>query len=61
MDLRLSDDDVNVLRGLLHDYLPSLKFETARTEGGDLRQVLVARRTLCERLLDELSHVSARG
>ena len=59
MDLRLRDDEVDILRGLLHDYLPGLKFEAARTEAGDLRHLLLARQTLCERLLEELSRVSA--
>jgi hypothetical protein len=59
MDLRLRDDEVDILRGLLHDYLPELKFEAARTEAADLRHVLLVRQTLCERLLEELSRVSA--
>jgi hypothetical protein len=42
---------------LLHDYLPELKVETARTAAGDLRHVLVERQMLCERLLKELSDV----
>jgi hypothetical protein len=60
MDLRLSHDEAHILHGLLHDYLPELKFETARTGAGDLRHVLVERRLLCERLLKELSDVPAR-
>jgi hypothetical protein len=55
MDLMLNDDDVEVLRGLLHDYLPELKWEVARTESPEVRHVLVKRQALCERLLDQLS------
>lgn len=54
MDVRLSDDEVQTLRGLLHDYLPELNFEAARTDGPELRHVLVKRQMLCERLLAQL-------
>jgi hypothetical protein len=50
---------VQTLRGLLRDFLPQLKFEVARTDGAELRHVLVKRQTLCERLLDELSGASS--
>jgi hypothetical protein len=55
MELTLSDADARTLQGLLQDYLPGLKFETARTHGADLRHILVERQTLVERLLNQLS------
>jgi hypothetical protein len=54
MDLTLSNDEVLTLRGLLSDYLPGLKFELARTHGGEIRHVLAKRETLVEQLLDRL-------
>jgi hypothetical protein len=60
MDIALSDDEVQTLRAFLHDYLPELKFEVARTDGMELRHVLVKRQTLCERLLDELRGAPTR-
>jgi hypothetical protein len=61
MDVTLSDDDVQTLRGLLHDYLPELKWETARADGAEIRHVLVKREALCERLLDQLCAPSTRS
>jgi hypothetical protein len=61
MNLTLSDDDVRTLHGLLHDYLPGLKFETARSKAREIRHVLVERQALCERLLDRLCEAPSRG
>jgi hypothetical protein len=54
MDLTLSDDDVLTLRGFLHDYLPQLEREAARTDSREVRHVLVTRLSVCERLLEQL-------
>jgi hypothetical protein len=56
MTLTLSCSEVQTLRALLHDYLPELKFEAARTDSRELRHVLIKRQTLCERLIEELNH-----
>ncbi len=55
MQLTLTDRDADLLRGLLHDYLPDLQREVARTERRDLRHLLVERQELAERLLQELA------
>jgi hypothetical protein len=54
MQLVLSDDEIVLLRGLLADYLPSLKREVARTEQHELRHLMVQRQDLVERLLEDL-------
>jgi hypothetical protein len=55
MHLTLSDRDVDVLQGLLQDYLPDLMREMARTDRHDLRHLLVERQELAERLLEQLA------
>ena len=52
MRLDLTDDETRVLRDLLHDYLPALRREVARTEVREFRHDLIMRQDLCERLLD---------
>jgi hypothetical protein len=59
MNLQLNNDEVQVLREMLHDYLPGLRFEVARTDAPEIRHALVIRQTLCERLFDELGLTSS--
>ena len=54
MKLDLSSEETETLRGLLHDFLPDLRREVARTEVREFRHELVKRQELCERLLDDL-------
>ena len=56
MQLSLNEDETRTLRVLLHDYLPELRSEVARTEVRDFRHELLKRQELCERLLDLLEH-----
>lgn len=59
MNLQLNNDEVQVLREMLHDYLPGLRFEVARTHAPEIRHALVLRQSLCERLFDELGPTSS--
>ena len=54
MQLDLNDTDSVILRDLLHDYLPELRREVARTDVRELRHELAQRQELCERLLGQL-------
>jgi hypothetical protein len=56
MQLSLNEDETRTLRVLLHDYLPELRREVARTEVREFRHELLKRQELCERLLDLLEH-----
>jgi hypothetical protein len=55
MQIQLSEQEVGILHDLLHDYLPALRREVARTDAKDFRHLLVQRLDLAERLHDELS------
>ena len=55
MQLTLTPDDAQLLRDLLHDYLPTLQLEAARTEAKEFRHQLILRQNLVERLLAELA------
>jgi hypothetical protein len=55
MQLTLTDYETEILRGLLHDYLPALQREAARTEQRDFRHMVIERQELVERLLEQLT------
>jgi hypothetical protein len=55
MQLQLTDQETHDLHGLLHDYLPALQREVARTDARAFRHLLVQRLDLAERILDQLS------
>ena len=61
MRLDLSSDEAETLRGLLHDFLPDLRREVARTEVLDFRHELLKRQDLCERLFGLLEEKLARS
>jgi hypothetical protein len=54
MKLDLTDEEAHTLRELLHDFLPALRMEVARTDAREMRHLLLTRQELCERLLTEL-------
>jgi hypothetical protein len=55
MQLTLTNREVDILSGLLQDYLPEFKREVARTEQHELRHLLVERQELVERLLAQVA------
>jgi hypothetical protein len=58
MRFELTNEEAITLREILHDYLPDLRREVARTEVRDFRHELVKRQDLCERLLAELEQAN---
>ncbi len=59
MQIHLTDQEAHDLHDLLHDYLPALRREVARTDAKAFRHLLVQRLDLAERLLEDLSVVVA--
>ena len=58
MQLNLTDDEAHVLRALLHDYLPALRLEVARTDAREIRHEMVKRQEICERVLELLEQAN---
>jgi len=54
MRFELSPEEERVFRTLLHDYLPDLRREVARTDAREFRRELQKRQDLLERLLTDL-------
>lgn len=54
MNIALTEEEARTLRQFLHDHLPELRLEVARTDARDMRHVLSKRVELCERILGEL-------
>ena len=59
MQLTLTSREVEILRGLPHDYLPDLKREVARTEQQELRHLFVERQELVQRMLAQITPVTS--
>ncbi len=55
MELILADDEARLLRDFLRDHLQETQFEVARTKPHALRDELLARLQLIERLLVQLN------
>ncbi|HEY3287050.1 MAG TPA: hypothetical protein VGJ96_08015 [Gemmatimonadaceae bacterium] len=60
MQIHLTDQEAHDLHDVLHDYLPTLRREVARTDAKEFRHMLVQRLDLVERLVEDLSLIAAR-
>ena len=59
MTIELTEEEWHIMRSVLHDYLPQLRREVARTEALEFRHELVKRQEVCERLLELLEQAEA--
>jgi len=60
MHFDLTTEEAAMLKGLLHDSIPDLKREIARTDDRGFRHDLVKREELCERLILRLDAEGVR-
>lgn len=58
MQLNLAEDEVQVLRDVLTDYLSDLRMEIADTDQMDFREKLKERKRVLEKVLEALSRGS---
>jgi hypothetical protein len=58
MRFELSQEEAHTLRAMLHDYLPELRLEVARTDAREFRHELLKRQDLCEHLLELLDEAA---
>ena len=60
MQINLTDDEAHALHTLLHDYLPVLRMEVARTDSREFRHELLKRQDVCEKLLELLEQAGVQ-
>ncbi len=60
MQINLTEDEGQALHSLLHDYLPALRMEIARTDSREFRHELLKRQDVCEKLLELLEQAGVR-
>jgi hypothetical protein len=58
MQIELKDEEARTLRDLLHDYLPDLRREVARTDAREFRHEMEKRQAVCEMLLTRLEEAT---
>jgi hypothetical protein len=59
MQIEMTDEEWHTFRLLLHDYVPQLRREIARTDDHTFRHELVKRQEVAEHLLDILDEAEA--
>lgn len=59
MNIALTEEEARTLRQFLHDHLPEIRREVARTDAREMRHALSKRQELCERILSELERATS--